>query len=71
VLERGLAVVARLRQRLGAGPVVIGVGGITTPADARAYLAAGADLVQGYTGFIYEGPFWPARIGRALAGGAA
>jgi dihydroorotate dehydrogenase len=71
VLERGLAVVARLRQRLGQGPVVMGVGGITTPADARAYLAAGADLVQGYTGFIYEGPFWPARIGRALAGGAA
>lgn len=67
LLDRGLVVVARLRHQLGADRVVIGVGGITTPADARAYLAAGADLVQGYTGFIYEGPFWASRIGRALA----
>jgi dihydroorotate dehydrogenase len=71
LLDRGLAVVARLRERLGAGPVVIGVGGISTAADARAYLAAGADLVQGYTGFIYQGPFWASRIGRELARDAA
>ncbi|WP_454048338.1 quinone-dependent dihydroorotate dehydrogenase [Cellulomonas sp. Marseille-Q8402] len=71
LLERGLRVVARLRDRLGPDAVIIGVGGITTAADARAYRAAGADLVQGYTGFIYEGPAWPSRIGRALAGGAA
>jgi dihydroorotate dehydrogenase len=71
LLDRGLAVVARLRERLGAGPVVIGVGGISTAADARAYLAAGADLVQGYTGFIYQGPFWASRIGRQLAQDAA
>ncbi len=68
VLARGLSVVRRLRERLPAGAVIIGVGGITTPADALAYRAAGADLVQGYTGFIYEGPFWPARLNRALAG---
>jgi dihydroorotate dehydrogenase len=67
LLDRGLVVVARLRHRLGAGKVVIGVGGISTAADARAYLAAGADLVQGYTGFIYQGPFWASRIGTALA----
>ena len=66
--RRGLAVVARLRRRLGPGPVVVGVGGITGPADARAYLESGADLVQGYTGLIYEGPFWAARLQRALAG---
>ncbi len=71
LLDRGLVVVARLRHRLGTGPVVVGVGGISTAADARAYLAAGADLVQGYTGFIYQGPFWASRIGRALAGDAA
>lgn len=71
LLDRGLVVVARLRHRLGAGPVVVGVGGISTAADARAYLAAGADLVQGYTGFIYQGPFWASRIGRALAGDVA
>lgn len=35
---------------------VIGVGGIMTPADAQAMLDAGAQLVQLYTGFIYNGP---------------
>jgi len=65
--RRGLAVVARLRGRLGPGPVIIGVGGITTAADAAEYLAAGATLVQGYTGFIYVGPAYATRIGRALA----
>lgn len=35
---------------------VIGVGGIMTPADARAMLDVGARLVQVYTGFIYHGP---------------
>ncbi|AEE46333.1 quinone-dependent dihydroorotate dehydrogenase [Cellulomonas fimi] len=70
VLARGLDVVARLRERLGSEVVIIGVGGITTPADAREYLAVGATLVQGYTGFIYQGPGWAARIGRALAADA-
>nr|WP_297422179.1 quinone-dependent dihydroorotate dehydrogenase [uncultured Actinotalea sp.] len=67
VLARGLEVVRRLRARLGPDAVIIGVGGVTTPDDARAYRVAGADLVQGYTGFIYEGPGWAARINRALA----
>ena len=70
VLARGLDVVARLRTRLGRDAVIIGVGGITTAADAREYLAVGATLVQGYTGFIYQGPAWAARIGRALAADA-
>lgn len=65
-LERGIEVVARLRARLGADPVIIGVGGITTPDDGSRYLDAGATLIQGYTGFIYEGPFWASRINRAL-----
>lgn len=67
LLPRGLEVVRRVRARLGEGPVVIGCGGITTVDDARAYLEAGADLVQGYTGFIYEGPFWSSRVNRGLA----
>lgn len=67
LLERGIAVVRRLRDRLGPDPVIIGVGGITTGADARAYLDAGATLVQGYTGFIYQGPFWASRIAKELA----
>ena len=72
--SRGVEVVARLRKRLGQGPVIIGVGGIRTADDVRAYLHAGADLTQGYTSFVYEGPFWASRINRALtrsAGSAA
>ncbi len=68
VLARGLEVVRRLRERLPQDAVVIGVGGITTADDALAYRAAGADLVQGYTGFVYEGPFWAGRLNRSLAG---
>jgi dihydroorotate dehydrogenase len=64
---RAFEVVARLRKRLGAGPCIIGVGGISTAADAQALLDAGATLVQGYTGFVYGGPMWPARINRDLA----
>ena len=48
---------------------VISVGGVETAADVRARLEAGATLVQGYTGFIYEGPFWAAGINRDLARG--
>ncbi len=70
LLGRGLEVVTRLRARLGAGPAIIGCGGITTADDARAYLRAGADLVQAYTGFVYEGPLWPSRLNRALAADA-
>ncbi|ANC29949.1 quinone-dependent dihydroorotate dehydrogenase [Isoptericola dokdonensis] len=66
LLPRGLEVVARLRERLGPDPVVIGVGGVRAADDVRAYLRAGADLVQGYTSFVYEGPMWPSRINRAL-----
>ena len=66
-LERGIEVIARLRARLGADAILIGVGGITTPDDAARYMDAGATLIQGYTGFIYEGPLWASRINRALA----
>ena len=51
-----LASVARLRSLLGSTVPVIGVGGIQTAADGAAMLAAGADLLQIYTGFIYRGP---------------
>ena len=45
-----------LRARVGDDLTLIGVGGITTPDDARERLDAGATLLQGYTAFIYEGP---------------
>jgi dihydroorotate dehydrogenase len=54
--KKSTEVIRLLRSRLGASKVIIGVGGIFNASDAREKLAAGADLVQVYTGFIYEGP---------------
>ena len=67
---RALDVITRLRKRVGPEMTLIGVGGITTSADAQEFLDAGATLLQGYTGFIYEGPFWARRIHRGLTGSA-
>ncbi len=64
--ERALEVVRLLRGRVGDDLTLIGVGGISSPADARERLAAGADLVQAYTAFIYEGPLWPRRMSTAI-----
>lgn len=67
VAERSLAVLRRLRARVGTDMVLISVGGVEDGADAAARLAAGATLVQAYTAFVYGGPRWPARAQRALA----
>jgi dihydroorotate dehydrogenase len=64
---RALDVVRRVRARLGRKPVVIGVGGVERAEHAMALLRAGANLVQLYTGFVYEGPGAPNRIVRGLA----
>lgn len=50
-----LGVIARLRAELGPRFPIIGVGGIMTAAAALQTLAAGADLLQIYTGFAYRG----------------
>ena len=68
--RRSEDVVRMLRQRVGPDLTLVGVGGITTVDDARRRLAAGADLLQGYTAFVYEGPLWPRRIVRGLAADA-
>ena len=64
--ERSLEVLRLLRERAGDRLTLVAVGGITTVEDARARLDAGADLLQGYTAFVYEGPGWPRRIVRGL-----
>lgn len=64
---RALEVVRRVRARLGAGPVVVGVGGVERAEHAMALVRAGANLVQLYTGLVYEGPGAPGRIARDLA----
>ena len=67
VRERALEVVTRLRARVGHQLTIIGVGGIETEEQARALVRAGATLVQTYTGFVYQGPQWVARLNRALS----
>jgi dihydroorotate dehydrogenase len=64
---RALDVLRRLHARTGDKLVLIAAGGISTPADARERLDAGATLIQAYTAFIYDGPFWPRRINAGLS----
>ncbi len=56
VFEASNRVIAALRSALGKGFPIIGVGGVMSGEQARAKMAAGADLVQIYTGLIYRGP---------------
>ena len=56
VLAMSNRVIAQLRAELGAAFPIIGVGGILSAADAVSKIKAGADLVQVYTGLIYQGP---------------
>ena len=59
-------VIGQLRAALGKGFPIIGVGGVLSSADAAAKVAAGADLVQIYTGFIYKGPPLVTAAARAM-----
>lgn len=59
-------VVRVLHGHLGDKIPVIGVGGIDSPERANAKLAAGAQLIQVYTGFIYEGPELVSKIVKNL-----
>jgi dihydroorotate dehydrogenase len=65
--DRSLEVLRLVRTAVPADFVVISVGGVETAADVAERLAAGATLVQGYTAFLYRGPFWARSINRALA----
>ncbi|HEY2627955.1 MAG TPA: quinone-dependent dihydroorotate dehydrogenase [Usitatibacter sp.] len=56
LMARSTVVLGKLARALGGAVPLIGVGGITNGADAHAKIAAGASLVQIYTGFIYRGP---------------
>jgi dihydroorotate dehydrogenase len=64
--RRSTEMLGTLRQALGVGPVLIGVGGVCDGTSAVAKLEAGAELVQLYTGLIYGGPGLPRRILEAL-----
>ncbi|AIZ63075.1 dihydroorotate dehydrogenase [Hymenobacter sp. DG25B] len=64
--QRATEVIRYLHRHSDGALPIIGVGGIHSPQDAREKLAAGAVLVQLYTGFIYEGPAIVKRINQAL-----
>lgn len=68
VREMANRVISGLRGALGAGFPIIGVGGVMSGADACEKRAAGADLVQIYTGFIYRGPALVTEAARAMRG---
>ena len=66
VLEASNQVIRQLRAGLGSRFPIIGVGGIMSAEDAVSKIRAGADVVQIYTGLIYEGPALVGRTARAL-----
>ena len=67
VHERSLEVLKRLKARVGDRLILISVGGIETPEQARERIEAGATLVQIYTALIYEGPFLAKRLAQGVA----
>jgi dihydroorotate dehydrogenase len=69
LFARALDVTRRARERLGPEKTIVGVGGIANAHDARAMFAAGADLIQVYTAFIYGGPLFVHRLLRDIATG--
>jgi dihydroorotate dehydrogenase len=64
--KRSTEVISYLHTQSKAAFPIVGVGGIHTPADVQEKLAAGASLVQLYTGFVYEGPAVVKRMNRAI-----
>lgn len=66
VREKSTLVISQLSKQLAGELPIIGVGGILSGADAAEKIAAGADLVQVYSGLIYRGPSLVRDICRAL-----
>jgi len=65
--KRSTEVIRYLSERSEKAFPIIGVGGIHSPDDAIEKLEAGADLIQIYTGFIYEGPLLIKKINQRIA----
>ena len=59
-------IISYLRKKLGKNFPIIGVGGIMSAEDAIEKFESGADLIQLYTGFIYEGPGLIKKINKLL-----
>ena len=66
LLPRALEVVSLVARHLDEEQILIGTGGISSPEDALRMIGAGADLVEAFSAFIFEGPSWPGEVSRAL-----
>lgn len=64
---RSIEMLKIARRELPKNSVVISVGGVSSVVQAVERIHLGADLVQVYTGLIYQGPLWPKRLAKALA----
>ncbi|MEE3850336.1 quinone-dependent dihydroorotate dehydrogenase [Gordonia sp. LSe1-13] len=65
--DRSLAVLRRLYGRVGGQVALVSSGGIENADQAWERIRAGADLLQGYTAFIYKGPLWAKEIHEGIA----
>ena len=66
LLPRALAVISLVARHLNDDQILIGTGGVSSPEDALRMIGAGADLVEAFSAFIFEGPSWPGEVSRAL-----
>ncbi len=66
VKDKSTAVIRFLSEKSNKAFPIIGIGGIHSAEDALEKMKAGADLVQVFTGFIYEGPSLVKKINKAL-----
>jgi dihydroorotate dehydrogenase len=64
--DRSLEVLELLRTQVPEEMAIVSVGGVFGALDVQQRLSAGATLVQGYTGFVYEGPLWARKINLVL-----
>lgn len=64
--KRSEEVLKLLRQHLPEPMAIVSVGGVFTAEDVIQRIRLGASLVQGYTGFVYEGPLWARKINRGI-----
>jgi len=64
--DRSLEVLKLLRTQVPEEMAIVSVGGVFGALDVQQRLSAGATLVQGYTGFVYEGPLWARKINLGL-----
>ncbi len=67
IAARSTEIIRYIRSKMGKNFPIIGVGGIMSVDDALEKLDAGADLLQLYTGFIYEGPGFVKKILKAMS----